>query len=116
MSFSIHLEYWHLLGILWTGAYYFAMRLTFGCKSNPKIFDYLSEALFWILTNNYKLSHHMVSTLSSQHSMNFKFLCPQKKLALDILGFIFDSVSLRASLPNVEIHQIPLVISNFFLA
>lgn len=34
---------------------YYAVRLTFGCHSSPKLFDTLSEALCWILSNNCKL-------------------------------------------------------------
>lgn len=34
---------------------YFSVRLTFGCRSSPKIFNTLSEALCWILLNNNKL-------------------------------------------------------------
>lgn len=33
----------------------FSLRLTFGCCSSPKIFYSFSEALCWILLNNYKL-------------------------------------------------------------
>ncbi len=32
-----------------------SVRLTFGCRSSPKISDTLSEALCWILLNNCKL-------------------------------------------------------------
>ncbi|RXN39437.1 poly [Labeo rohita] len=53
----IHPEFWRFFGIFWKGAYYFAVRLTFGCKSSPKIFDSLSEALCWILINNHKLPY-----------------------------------------------------------
>ena len=41
----IHPDFWCLFGVLWKGAYYFAVHLTFGRKSSPKIFDSLSEAL-----------------------------------------------------------------------
>ncbi|XP_073721045.1 uncharacterized protein [Misgurnus anguillicaudatus] len=40
----INPDFWHLFGVLWREKYYFAVRLTFGCKSSPKIFDTLSEA------------------------------------------------------------------------
>ncbi len=53
----IHPDAWHLFGIRWLGKYYFAVRLTFGCKSSPKIFDMLSEAVCWILSNNYAIPH-----------------------------------------------------------
>ncbi len=44
----IHPDAWHLFGIQWAGKFYFAVRLTFGCKSSPKFFDMLSEAICWI--------------------------------------------------------------------
>ena len=53
----IHPDFWHLFGIQWKDAYYFAVRLNFGCKSSPKIFDSLSEALCWILLNKYRLPY-----------------------------------------------------------
>ena len=53
----LHPDTWNLFGVCWQGSYYFAVRLTFGCKSSPKLFDNLSELLCWILTNNYKLPY-----------------------------------------------------------
>ncbi|XP_049894744.1 uncharacterized protein LOC126386432 [Epinephelus moara] len=53
----IHPDFWRFFGACWKGAYYFSVRLTFGCKSSPKIFDSLSEALCWILTNNHRFPY-----------------------------------------------------------
>lgn len=53
----IHPDSWHLFGVRWLGKYYFAVRLTFGCKSSPKIFYMLSEAVCRILSNNYAIPH-----------------------------------------------------------
>ncbi|CAM4460001.1 unnamed protein product [Leuciscus chuanchicus] len=53
----IHPEFWRFFGIFWKGAYYFSVCLTFGCRSSPKIFDSLSEALCWILINNHRLPY-----------------------------------------------------------
>ncbi len=53
----IHPDSWHLFGLRWNGKFYFSVRLTFGCKSSPKIFDMLSEAVCWILSNNYAIPH-----------------------------------------------------------
>ncbi|KAI2645483.1 Pro-Pol polyprotein [Labeo rohita] len=39
----IHPDFWHLLGIRWRNKFYFAVCLTFGCRSSPKIFDMLSR-------------------------------------------------------------------------
>ncbi len=41
----IHPDYWHFFGILWKSAYYFAVCLTFGCKSSPKIFIFIQSTL-----------------------------------------------------------------------
>eukprot|EP00064_Thunnus_orientalis_P024538 superscaffoldBa00010675_g24833 len=38
------------------GAYYFAIRFAFGCKSSPKLFDTLFEVHCWILSNNHNTS------------------------------------------------------------
>ena len=45
----IHPSQWHLFGIKWEGKFYFAVRLTFGCRSSPALFNMISEALCWIL-------------------------------------------------------------------
>ena len=51
----LHPSQWHLLDIRWRNKHYFAVWLTFGCRSSPRIFDTLSEALCWILLNVRKL-------------------------------------------------------------
>ncbi len=53
----IHPDFWHLFGIRWQERFYFSVRLTFGCRSSPKIFDMLSEAICWILSNNYDVPY-----------------------------------------------------------
>ncbi len=53
----IHPDFWHLFGIRWQEKFYFSVRLTFGCRSSPKIFDMLSEAICWILSNNYDVPY-----------------------------------------------------------
>ena len=53
----IHPDSWHLFGVNWRKKFYFAVHLTFGCKSSPKIFDTLSEAICWILSNNYAIRY-----------------------------------------------------------
>ena len=45
------------LCISWRGHLYFAVCLTFRCKSSLKIFDSLSQALCWILLNNHNLPY-----------------------------------------------------------
>ncbi|XP_027136074.1 uncharacterized protein LOC113746034 [Larimichthys crocea] len=135
----IHPDYWHLFGVLWKGAFYFAVRLTFGCKSSPKIFDSLSEALCWILINNHKLPYvihllddfltvtppslppsHGLTTMVSVFTDLGVPLSAEKtegpSTSLEFLGITLDSISLQASLPIEKIHRTSLRISNFLLA
>ncbi|XP_067435007.1 uncharacterized protein [Thunnus thynnus] len=135
----IHPDYWHLFGVSWKGAYYFAVRLTFGCKSSPKIFDSLSEALCWILSNNYKLPYviHLlddfltVTPLSSPPSYGLTTmisaftdlgvpLSPEKtegpSTSLEFLSITLNSITLQASLPTEKLHRISLLIQNFLMA
>uniref|UniRef100_A0ABM0MQ02 Uncharacterized protein LOC102800980 n=1 Tax=Saccoglossus kowalevskii TaxID=10224 RepID=A0ABM0MQ02_SACKO len=49
----IHASLWHLYGIHWNEQFYFFVRLAFGCRSSPKIFDQLSTAVCWIAEHNY---------------------------------------------------------------
>jgi hypothetical protein len=49
-------------GIKWRNQYYFYRRLVFGCRSSPKIFDLLSQAVCWILENNYDI-HYVLHLL-----------------------------------------------------
>lgn len=47
----VHPSQWHLQGAKWDAKCYFFVRLTFGCRSSPCLFNMLSEALCWILLN-----------------------------------------------------------------
>lgn len=51
----LHPSQWHRFGVRWRSKLYFAVKLTLGCRSSPRIFDTLSEALCWILYNTHKL-------------------------------------------------------------
>lgn len=52
---TVHPSQWNLFGISWDSKYYFAARLTFGCKSSPSVFNLVSEALCWILLNRVRI-------------------------------------------------------------
>ncbi|XP_071153766.1 uncharacterized protein [Mytilus edulis] len=45
----------HLYCIKWRNLYYYYVRLCFGSRSSPKIFDNLSVAICWIAKNNYNI-------------------------------------------------------------
>ncbi len=128
----IHPNFWHLFGICWDKKFYFAVHLTFGCKSSPKIFDMLSEALCWILQNNHAIPYliHLLDdflVISPSHFPAAKYqtvvqsvfsklgvpLSPEKtegpSTSLDFLGILLD---FQASLPKEKIDRIKTVASN----
>ena len=45
----------HLYCIKWRKLYYYYVRLCFGSRSSPKIFDNVSVAICWIAKNNYNI-------------------------------------------------------------
>ena len=67
---------WHLFCFKWKTNYYHYVRLpfgcrsspklfdtlSFGCRSSPKLFDTLSSAICWIAKNNYR-SHDILHLL-----------------------------------------------------
>ncbi len=131
----IHPNFWHLVGICWDKKFYFAVRLTFGCKSSPKIFHMLSEALCWILQNNHAIPYliHLLDDFLVISPSNFPAakqltvvqsafsklgvpLSPEKtegpSTSLEFLGILLDSVKFQASLPKEKIDCIITVASN----
>ena len=44
-------------GCRWNNQFYFFVRLPFGGRSSPRIFDCLSQALEWILCTNYRIRY-----------------------------------------------------------
>ena len=47
-QYPVHPDDWELLGMQWTGKYYFDKILPFGLRSAPFKFTGLSDALEWI--------------------------------------------------------------------
>ncbi len=130
----IHPDFWHLFGIRWQGNFYFSVRLTFGCRSSPKIFDMLSEAICWILSNNYDVPYlvHLLDDfliisppdsipaahLSTTQTFFSELGIPlaQDKTAgpstsIEFLGINLDSQKFQASLPKEKIDRTILVAS-----
>ncbi len=130
-----HPSQWHLFGIKWQNKLYFSVRLTFGCRSSPKIFDTLSEALCWILLNNCKLPFvlHLlddfllvdyphvkpdrcISALKCTFNDLGVPLSKEKTLgplkAIEFLGITLDSNLMQASLPSEKINRIREVMRN----
>ena len=69
----IHPADWHLLGIFWQSQYHVDLCLPFGLRSAPFLFNLLSEALEWILKNNYGLKHVL-------HILNDFFIAEPSRL------------------------------------
>ena len=125
----LHPSQWHLFGVKWRGKMYFAVKLTFGCRSSPRIFDCLSEALCWILSNTYKLPF-VLHLLDDFLVVDFPRSPPARCISivkdlfnsvgvplseektvgpltrLEFLGILLDSVSMQASLPNEKLIRI----------
>lgn len=127
-----------LFGVLCRECFYFAVWLTFDCRSSPNIFDSLSEAICWICINNYKLPYilHLLngflvitpksspqkfslSTLIkvlSDHGMPLseeKTLGP--RIYIEHPGITIDSISCQASLPLNKVQCITLLLPNYIL-
>lgn len=127
---------WPYYGVKWFNNYYFFTRLVFGSRSSPKIFDCLSEAVCWILENNYGINHilHLLDdflTIDKPDSM------PDRTMAiltlvfnklgiplsetktvgpvteLEYLGIILDSFRMEARLPVDKIRRISSILSSF---
>ncbi|XP_050973413.1 uncharacterized protein LOC127169819 [Labeo rohita] len=130
----IHLDFWHLFGIRWKNEFYFAVRLTFGCRSSPKIFDTLSEAICWILFNNYTIPYliHLQDDfliVSPPDSVPAAYLLTIQKLfselgiplaqdktegpstSIEFLGINLDSQKFLASLPKEKIDRTIVIAS-----
>ncbi|XP_063054526.1 uncharacterized protein LOC134448797 [Engraulis encrasicolus] len=128
-TMPIHPSDWPLFCVKWQSAFYFAVRLTFGCRSSPRIFNNLSEALCWILLNVCKLpfvlhllddfllidfpskpNSTVLDTLRSVFHEVGVPLSPEKTLgpctSLEFLGIVLDSVAMKASLPQEKLSLI----------
>lgn len=124
----VHPSQWHLLGAKWDEKFYFFVRLTFGCRSSPSLFNSFSEALCWILLNVVKLPsvlhllddfllidppHPFPRSLSKLKDLFLrvgvplseeKTVGPRKKL--EFLGITLDSEKMVASLPADKLARI----------
>ena len=132
----IHPSQWHYFGINWDAKFYFATRLTFGCRSSPFIFNQVSEALCWILLNRVRvpsLLHllddfllivaphdHAGSALDKlKHLFSYlgiplsaeKTVGPATRL--EFLGITLDSVEMKASLPEEKLARIREISQSF---
>lgn len=129
-------DLWPMHGIAWDNPFYFFVRLVFGNRSSPKIFDTLSEAICWILQNNASLDNilHLLDDFlvvdspraDGQDTMR-RFLNVFHRLnnpialhktagpctGLEYLGVYLDSVKMEASLPGEKNRKIQAILESF---
>ena len=129
-------ELWPYHGIKWNDKYYFFNRLVFGCRSSPKIFDTLSQAICWIATNNYYIENilHLLDDFLvivpeevKAHETMCTFLNIFESLGvplsskktegpchvIEYLGIFLDSIKMEARLPRDKIVRIQQIIESF---
>ncbi|CAG2237187.1 unnamed protein product [Mytilus edulis] len=127
-------EQWHLFCVKWNGQYYHYVRLPFGCRSSPRLFDSLSTSVCWIAQNNYdiKVIFHLLDdfltvdkpsdcgerTMALLSLIFNKLNIPlsSKKTVgpvceLEYLGIILDTINMQARLPLDKVERITQFIS-----
>ena len=119
-----------LLGILWKGKYYIDLRLPFGLRSSPYLFNRLADAFEWILKNNYHIRDLMhclddyftvgppqsticadyVQTILQLASTLGIPLAPDKledpTTHLVFLGISIDTTSMETALPDQKLEEL----------
>lgn len=133
---SLAPELWPYHGIKWNDRYYFFNRLVFGCRSSPKIFDTLSQAICWIAKNNYHIENilHLLDDFlvivpeeAKAHETMCTFLNIFESLGvplsskktegpchvIEYLGIFLDSIKMEARLPRDKIVRIQQIIESF---
>ncbi|XP_033759994.1 uncharacterized protein LOC117342104 [Pecten maximus] len=131
-------ELWPLHGVSWNHKFYFFVRLVFGSRSSPKIFDSLSQAICWIAQNVNKIDNvlHLLDdflVLEPPHvdanATMEKFMAIFHKLSIPIamhktegpctcleyLGVCLDSNNMEARLPMEKVNRIRDILEYFSL-
>ena len=120
---------WHLFCIKWDTKYYHFVRLPFGSRSSPVLFDKLSRAIVWIAVNNYKIDnilhllddflaidkpsadgHRLMALLTMVFNKLGIPLSKKKTIGptcvIEYLGIILDSIKMEARLPRDKVVRI----------
>ena len=126
----------HLFCMKWKNSYYYYVRLCFGSRSSPRIFDTLSLAICWIAEENYGIPIilHLLDdflTIQSPDSCGFRTMAlislifnrlnipiSKKKTVgpttnLEYLGIILDTERFEARLPDEKIDRVICFIQSF---
>ena len=129
---------WHLFCFKWKTKYHHFVRLPFGCRSSPKLFDTLSSAICWIAKNNYGI-HNILHLLDDFLTIDKPEACGERTMALlctifyrlnlplsakktvgptselEYLGIILDTINMQARLPLEKIDRITSCIRSILL-
>ena len=121
---------WPFFCVKWRQLYYVFVRLTFGCRSSPKLFDTIAQAISWIASNNYGIAtiFHLLDDFltvdkpdlcTGQRTMALltmlfsrlkvplaKHKCIGPADCLEYLGIILDSKNMVAKLPLDKVGRI----------
>ena len=121
---------WPYFCVKWNNLYYVFVRLVFGCRSSPRIFDTLSQAICWIACTNYGVDtiFHLLDDfltvdepnecvgLRTKAVMSLLFArlcvplatkkCVGPTCCLEYLGIILDSENMIAKLPEDKVQRI----------
>lgn len=132
----IRQDLWPFHGISWGNMFYFYVRLVFGSRSSPKIFDNLSTAISWIARYQYHIanvlhllddflvveppganaSETMSTFLDIFHRLNIPIAMHKTEgpvTSLEYLGVQLDTVRMEARLPVVKICRILEILQSF---
>lgn len=134
--YPIKPDLWPFHGIAWDNKFYFYIRLVFGSRSSPKIFDTLSEAICWIAKHNVGIDNllHLLDDflvvdspladgqetmqrfLAIFHTLNIPLALHKTEgpcTELEYLGVCLDSVNMEARLPLQKIVRIKSILEAF---
>ena len=109
---GINPKQWNLFCFKWQNLYYHYVRLPFGCRSSPCIFDNLSKSICWIAHNNYGINtiFHLLDDFLTVDSPSD---CGERTMAL--LTLIFNKLNIPLSVkktvgPTCELEYLGIVL------
>jgi hypothetical protein len=126
---------WHLFCVKWNNLYYHFVRLPFGSRSSPVLFNNLSKAVCWIASNNYGIKNILCllddyltcdSPLANGDRTMALMTMIFNKLTIELsvkktvgpvcevkyLGVILDSINMEARLPLDKVERIIVFIKS----
>lgn len=95
----VHPSDWPLLGYKWLGKYYFDLKLPFGSRSSPFIFNAFADALLWIIINKFGVTGIV-------HYLDDFFICASTRTecqrAVDTVLHVFSLLGVPVALDKLE--------------